>query len=212
MKKILSLGTGRLWLNVNKEFEDKFPKEDKLEIYHIDNIYKNSYEEDGLDTEKTTTFLCEDDIFTFLEEYPKRDFDVISARRVFEHIPREKIAYLLYLLKEVASPEAELEIVVPDFVRVFESLKTLDEVLCSGKMESCELLDTVSLFERGMINIHTEIFNEPNDPHQSVWTVGLAKYYFSIEDYWVLTNFKHIELDGRSWYLELIAKINDVIH
>ena len=102
MVKVLSLGAGRLWEKMNLEFEKMFSHaQEKIIINHVDGLY---YFKDNTEvtTEKSESVFYSEDIFKFLETYPAKDIDHISAIRVFEHIPREKITYLLYLLKEVS--------------------------------------------------------------------------------------------------------------
>ncbi len=65
--------------------------------------------------------------------------------------------------------------------------------------------DNAIKFSNMMIMAHTEIFNEPNDPHKSIWTKKMAKYYFEMEGYWKDIKIDYTSLDGRDWYLKIEA-------
>ena len=90
--------------------------------------------------------------------------------------------------------DGTIDIIVPDYIQVLSTLTKLNPND-----------QTASEFNRDMINIHTEVFNEPSDPHLSIWTKDLARYYFELEGFWKITKLDQIELDGRNWYLHIIA-------
>ena len=185
--KVLSIGTGREWEAFDQKFcnmEGASPDQKIAEIIHVDKIYEGSEIPD----------LVGEDIFTYLENYNYRDFDVICAQRVFEHIPVDQIGYLLYLLYTTASDKASIEIIVPDFEAVLIVLNELD----ADKQIATE-------FNKHLIQVTTELFNEPSDPHRSAWTKKLAKYYLELEGYWKISDIEYVCLDGRDWYLKIRA-------
>ena len=195
--RILSIGTGREWREFNAYHSDSF-------VVHVDYLYNNNHH--IVFSENDNCELIGEDIFKYLENYPERDFDSIEACRVFEHIPADKISYLLYLLYSVSKPKATLRIVVPDFLKVGEELNKLEELLACNSIQLAP-----RVFNRKMIELTSEFFNEKSDPHQSVWTPNLANYYLSLEGYWVPGGFTHIHLDGRNWYLDMCASRAPVV-
>lgn len=194
--KILSIGTGREWREFNSNHPNDF-------VVHVDYLYNNDRD---LYTVDENCSLIGEDIFHYLENYPEKDFDAIEAYRVFEHIPTDKISYLLYLLYSVSKPNAILRIVVPDFLEVGEELGKLEQLLSCNSIQLSPIT-----FNRKLIELTTEFFNEKSDPHQSVWTPNLAAYYLSLEGYWNPSGFTHIQLDGRKWYLDICASRAKVV-
>jgi len=138
------------------------------------------------------------DVFEFLTLYSNRDIKFIYSSRMFEHLQEKDIFYLLYLLYSVSKKNAFLRIIVPDFLEVLEELEKLSVEDCSVKE-----------FREKLTSVTTEIFNEPSDPHKSVWTTQLAEYYITTEKYWDLLTVKHTTVDNRSWYLDITAKRNE---
>lgn len=211
--KILSLGDGRRWddwlyenevYKLNQVVEFTATNEDlrdsDIEIDCVDQLYSQfgyAFLASNKKHENVTVQLYDKDIFEYLENYPKRDYDVISSNRIFEHVHYEKIPYLLYLLKQVCRNGAKLSFIVPDFELVF------DEVVNINKHKN-----DASKFNKALLDVHTEIFNEKYDPHQSIWTKDLAEYYFGLENYWKMEydSFENVNMDGRSWYMWGVCK------
>ena len=187
-EKVLHIGSGRRVDYVNsRAFNDK--------IIHVDRMYTNRE-----DTENVQ--YSDLDIFEFLETYEYKDITNIYACRVFEHIPSNKIPYLLYLLSEVSEERrpypkglSTLNIIVPDFNAVAKRLKNINRHL------------SAVVFNRDLIDIETELFNEPSDPHRSVWTKELAHYYFELEGFWNIKKIHmNMQLDNRNWYMNILAE------
>jgi hypothetical protein len=211
VKKILNLGSGRinddslekLWINIEHCSLFEFSSYNDFEIINIDNIFDESNkaikelncdEKDNIRNVKN--YYYSDDVFEFLKKYPYRNINYVFACRFFEHIPYYRVGELMYLLYSVCSKNSFMNIIVPDFEKVFESVKLLD-------LKS-------SNFNLEMIKTHTEIFNEPHDPHQSIWTTKLTKYYIELENYWKIIDheIKYTELDKRNWYFNINCKRN----
>lgn len=179
--RILDLGPGRDWRRYLNHIGS--------EITCVDRALSH----ESIQTKMGSKILFPgEDVFTFLEGYMEEAFDQIFASRFFEHIHYERIPYLLYLLYTVSRPGTTLQIIVPDYVKVAEDFRTLNH----KKMKALT-------FNRRMIQIHTEVFNEPNDPHQSVWTPMLAEYYMTVEGYWNEPKIEYVALDGRDWYIKI---------
>ncbi len=179
--KILTIGSGRDW----KKYDDIYAP--TSELMHVDAMYK--YE-----TSEGSSHMIGEDIIQYLENNNSLSYNIIHGQRIFEHIAVDKLQYLLYLLYCSAAPDATLHITVPDFEKVLETLKSLDP-----------FSQTAIQFNKQLIQVSTELFNEPNDPHKSPWTKKLAKYYVELEDYWKVTSIKEVSLDGRDWYMQINA-------
>lgn len=190
---ILSIGTGRKYKLVDSMIRDSVSTE--ADITHVDPSYNfiSDYEDDNV-LETDESILVKNDIFNYLEQYSDEDITHIYSQRVFEHIKTEDISYLLYLLYECSVADAKLEIIVPNFQYVFQDALSLD----ADKMTAKE-------FNRKLIECTTELFNEPTDPHRSIWTTALAKYYIELEGYWKIDDITHIKIDQRSWYMKITA-------
>ncbi len=182
-KQILELGAGKNWKKYKEMNENG--DEDKFEVTCIDLSYKQ-------DDQIGNITIMSWDVFEYLQTTHKT-FDEIKADRIFEHIPYNEIPHLLYLCKEALNVDGRLSFIVPDFQKVFD---TVDNLNPHGP---------ASIFNRQMIDIHTEIFNEPEDPHRSVWTMQLADYYMSLEGFWKNIEIKETTLDNRDWYLQISA-------
>ena len=99
--------------------------------------------------------------------------------------------------------------------KLIEAIKSADMVIHSGDFVDRKVLETLKSldpfsqtaiqFNKQLIQVSTELFNEPNDPHKSPWTKKLAKYYVELEDYWKVTSIKEVSLDGRDWYMQINA-------
>jgi len=229
MQHVLCIGPGKDIINEGKYILKHVKQDDpQVFIHFVDHsvVELSTYDEFEINEQifseagdkQVQIDVSGQNIFSFLENYKLRNINYIVANRVFEHIPREKMFYLLYLLKDVSIKGAVLSIVVPNFIEIFEKLSTLNKTLLrtypesepgaiQDSFESCAgtFLEKVSNFEKALIDIHTEIFNEPSDPHRCVWTPGLAKYYLELEQYWEVSNIDEIILDNRDWYLKILA-------
>ena len=188
--KILDLGSGRDWtLMIN---DARFTKSDHITI--VDRSIPTNI---GLKANNNALIdiHCMD-IFEFLEKYSNRDFDRIHSRRFFEHLTESEILYTLYLLYEISKKGTILDIVVPDFNKVSNVVKSLDPKNMS-----------VVEFNKNMISVITEIYNTENDPHKSIWTEQLGKYYIELESYWnIISVTKNISISNRDWYLHFRAE------
>ena len=188
--KILDLGSGRDWtLMINDE---RFTESDHITI--VDRSIPSNM---GLKTKNGATIhIYGKDVFNFLEEYPNRDFDRIHSRRFFEHLTESEISYLIYLLYEVSKKETLLDIIVPDFDKVSNVVKSLDP----NNMSVIE-------FNKNMVSVITEIYNTENDPHKSIWNEQLGRYYIELESYWKVVDInKNINISNRDWYLHFRAE------
>lgn len=179
-KKILCVGPGRDWFEIRKKYKNS-------SMIFVDKMFKqyvNNSEDNWFDSK---------DIFEFLENYLNKDINLVTTARFMEHVAQDRVQYLLYLFHCVCSENAKLEIIVPDYIKVADNLKYI------------EAINTPKEFNDLLIKLSTEIFNTSDDPHQSVWTPFLAKYYIELENLWKVDSINDVTIDGRSWYIKIEA-------
>ena len=192
--RVLDLGCGRDWI----QYKDR----KDCNIVCVDKLYNNeNMVLGGNYTIPNHITLEPHEISSFLENYVGVPFDIVKVYRVFEHVHYDQISYYLYLIYKVMKPGGTIEIIVPNFLQVFEKLQHFENNFHSL---------TPSEFNNTMIMLHTEIFNEINDPHQSIWTPALAEYYLTLEGYYEVKNLQeNVILDNRDWYFKVTAKTVD---
>jgi hypothetical protein len=133
------------------------------------------------------------DIYKFMEK-TRKQYDIIFLNRILEHVPMDKVLYFIYLLSTVTSPNHSLlSIVVPDY-------KVLAKRLLNEQV-----------YEKGFIQenilLTTEMLNEPNDPHASIWTIDRLKYFFEFEKRFCVRYIKEsFEYDKRDIYLHALVE------
>jgi len=135
---------------------------------------------------------CNEDIFEYLGSN-LIPFDKVFVYRFLEHIHRDEILTFIYLLSTVTSPGDEVEVIVPNMNDLFKLHEKLD-------VESKD-------FQNDYITLTTELFNEPMDPHKSMWIPDLVKYFWTLEKRFMITQLKEsFEFDGRDIYMKFIAE------
>lgn len=188
--RMLDLGSGRDWTLIMND--KRFTELDTIAI-----VDRSIPTMKGLISESNAAVdIYGEDVFEFLEQYPDRDFTRIHSRRFFEHMSQVDILYMLYLLYEVSAEGAYIDIIVPDFEQISDMVKTLDPNVAPA-IE----------FNGSMISIITELFNTEDDPHRSIWTQRLGRYYIELESYWEVVDIKrNMKIDNRNWYMHFRAR------
>ena len=132
------------------------------------------------------------DVFEFMETC-RLQFDVITAYRFLEHVPMDKVLYFIYLLSTSVVVGGKVDIIVPNYA-------TLARILVTEEVDD-------PMFEKVNILLTTEMLNEPNAPHASIWTPERAKKFFELEERFVLKSVEpNFEYDGRTIYLRFQAE------
>ena len=193
--KVLNLGAGKL----KPIFSEKMLEENNL-IVNLDSGYYKSVDPVELEyliiqwnnetNYESKTYYCNENAFTFMER-THNIFDRIVAYRFLEHIAWGQVLYFIYLLSTVVRKEGIVDIIVPNF-------ETLSKMLLKEDINSKE-------FEANNIIITTELLNDPEMPHASIWTPQRMIYYFELEKrFKVKTIVNNFEFDGRDIYLRSI--------
>lgn len=195
---VLNIGSGKNWReDVQLSFSPSLYKDRDVTVYCLDTMYDvNGIIPMTGDTYKT--IFMKKDVFEFLEKWYENKFDRILSYRFFEHVSYKDLPYLIYLIYTVSKPKAIMDIIVPDFKEIFKRFEIFD---------NNDLTINKKLYEKYMIQFHTEIFNETNDPHQSLWTDNIADHFLTLENYWKIVDIAHnVELDRRNWYMQIICE------
>jgi len=168
-------------------------------IINIDTMYYSSITPEEVEkqvlngtTEAGQVLYCREDIWQFLERTVLK-FHRIYIYRFLEHVSFTKVLYFIYLLSTVTRRNAQIHIIVPNY-KLLAKMLLNEDVLNSD-------------FEKNNILLTTELLNEPDCPHASIWTADRAKYFFELEGRFEVDSIdEQAEFDGRNIYLSFIAK------
>lgn len=199
-KTILNLGAGKidyifmpkekqLVVNVDSSYKSSDNVND-IELLHLKfmdvNTYKNKYI-------KYTSM----DLFDFMDSY-KYKFDLIIANRIFEHqfYDSGSIGRLSSACHYLLNDDGKMYILVPNHLRYAELIMHVEKEHKTMKH---------SKFASHVLEINTEFCNTRSDPHGSIWTPELAKFYIESEGVWtIMKMYEDIEWDGRVCYMMMI--------
>ena len=141
---------------------------------------------------KSYNFFLKEDIFTFLQNY-HIPFSRIIIYRLLEHVKRTDVLHFIYLLSTCLEIGGEVDCIVPDYDQL--SRQILDEKPGSRGFEEEDIITT------------TELLNEPNMPHASIWTVNRVYHFFHLEGRFNITYIEpEYSFDGRDIYLRFFAE------
>lgn len=119
-------------------------------------------------------------------------FDKVVMYRVLEHIPFTEVLYFIYMVSTILKVGGQVEGIVPNY-------RTLALMLFKENVFSKN-------FEAHNILITTEMLNERNDPHASIWTAERIMKFFKLEERFIVDSIiPDFEFDGRDIYLKFIA-------
>ena len=134
------------------------------------------------------------DVDEFMERY-KYTFDLVTVYRYLEHVPRNEILYFIYMLSTCVRVGGIVDIIVPDYQVLAGLLIHEDDIIDSPNFEAHDILLT------------TELLNEPNCPHASIWTPERLVKFFKLEGRFAIESIIHrFEYDGRDIYLRMLAR------
>jgi len=190
---ILNIAAGKVRpLDLDRVGKDFF-------LVNVDKIYAHGYEiskveqfhEAWLSIHRYTNVDCCADIFEFLQRYSKK-FDRVVVYRFMEHIRRSDLAYFIYLLATVLKIGGSIDCIIPNYQVLARML--LNEDVSHSNWEALDILLT------------SEIVNEPDDAHASIWTPERAIHYFELENRFRVSNIEpNFYFDGRDIYMRVLA-------
>jgi len=132
------------------------------------------------------------DIFEFLSR-TLITFDRICVYRFLEHVKRVDVLYFIYLLSRVTRKDAIIDIIVPNYKTLAHRI--LGEDVYDKDFEKVDILTT------------TEVLNEKEDPHCSIWTKDRIERFFTLEDRFAIDDIKEsFEYDGRDIYIRTLLR------
>jgi predicted SAM-dependent methyltransferase len=177
---------------------------DKIErdflLINVDKVYYHGKEiseveqihDEWLATPGYQNIHCNADIFDFLQRYSKR-FDRVVVYRFMEHVRRADLSFFIYLLANIMEMGGMIDCIIPNYQVLARML--IDEDLRNSNWEAHDILLT------------SEIVNEPDDPHASVWTPERAIHYFELEGRFKVTDIDStFRFDGREIYMRVFAE------
>lgn len=200
VKQRLVLGSGHININEINRNSD-------FQTTVVDQMYKEDSETEGV------TFISQD-VFDFLNSYPFT-FDRVEAYRFFEHLAyvgSGSVGEILESLHKITNPGSTMEILVPDALILSRKLSQLESHLSS--IDSNRALPETKNFTdilNDILIINTEFVNPgEDDPHQSVWTPELAKFYIEQEGTWKVSNIETpVKHQARSVYMSIECQRED---
>jgi len=120
-------------------------------------------------------------------------FDKVVLYRFLEHIRMTQVLFFIYLMSTVVKVGGTVDVIVPNYEDLAKRI--LEEDPGGYEFEAHNILTT------------TELLNEPEDPHASIWTPRRAKYFFELEGRFKIENLiEKFEFDGRSIYMWFLVK------
>lgn len=175
------------------------PEKDPYILVNLDTMYYTADTPEDVedlvlnwDTVSSRILYCNVDAFEFMER-TRIIFDRVCIYRFLEHVPMDKVLYFIYLLSTVVRISGTVDIIVPNYA-ILANMILKEDV-------------TNQNFEAHNIELTTELLNDPSCPHASIWTVDRAKYFFYLEERFLMDDYvSHYDFDGRNIYLRFWLK------
>lgn len=190
----VAAGNKNILDTTNKEFGHYFMISNDISYYT--DSYPEDIEKEYFKWQKKKDqdihMLCTIDVFEFLSK-TIINFDRICVYRFLEHVRRTDVLYFIYLLARVLRPDGLLDVIVPNYKTLAQRI--LDEDVYNKDFEKEDILTT------------TEVLNEKEDPHCSIWTVDRIKRFFTLEDRFEIDNIdESYKFDGRDIYIRTLLR------
>jgi len=169
-------------------------------ILNIDRMYHNYESSSEIETsvdnwikdgQQTERLYHSADIKSFIE-CSRHKFDRVAIYRYLEHVSFVEVPYFIYLISTITMKDSFVDVIVPDY-------KKLANMILVENPDSRD-------FMANNILLTTELLNEPNCPHASIWTEARLHYYWTLEKRFLAVSIKPFEYDGRDIYLRAILK------
>lgn len=123
----------------------------------------------------------------FFPSYRVR-FDRVVLYRFLEHVRMTQVLFFIYSMSTVVKVGGTVDVIVPNYEDLAKRI--LEEDPGGYEFEAHNILTT------------TELLNEPEDPHASIWTPERVKYFFELEGRFKVEKLiEKFEFDGRDIYM-----------
>jgi len=115
-------------------------------------------------------------------------FDKVVLYRFLEHVRMTQILFFIYSMSTVVKVGGTVDVIVPNYDDLAKRI--LEEDPGGHGFDAHNILTT------------TELLNEPEDPHASIWTPDRAEYFFELERrFQIVTLEEKFKFDGRDIYM-----------
>lgn len=115
-------------------------------------------------------------------------FGKVVLYRFLEHVRMTQVLFFIYLMSTVIKVGGTVDVIVPNYEELANLI--LEEDPGGHEFEAHNILTT------------TELLNEPEDPHASIWTPNRVKYFFELEGRFKVEKLiEKFEFDGRDIYM-----------
>lgn len=198
VKKIyhmLNVGGGK----TKPMLDDFIDENDSYFLVNVDKSYFNGLTPEDIEVsyfdfeQNQLVYDCKYDIFEFLER-TRIKFDTIFIHRFFEHLSRDKILYFIYLLSTITEEDSIIDLISPNYQQLAYMILNEDPKSDPD-------------FDKKDIIISTELFNESNDPHQTITTPARIKRWFEYEGRFKVTGCSNpYDFDGRNIYFKSVIR------
>lgn len=136
------------------------------------------------------------DVFEFMERITI-PFDLLTCYRFLEHVKRTDVLFFIYLMSTCLRIGGQVDVIVPNY-RLLAQLIIEEQVHEDMEAQAWEAHD---------ILVTSEIVNEPDSPHASIWTPTRLAYFFTLEGrFKVLQTIPQFKFDGRDIYTRFRAE------
>ena len=201
-------------LNISAGKFDPLPSDDKENlmipkfIVNLDTSYFGSSSEDLIEQEMdlwqddpdaiSKKYWTNCDAFSFMER-TRSEFDRVCIYRFLEHVTFTSVEYFIYLVSTITEKNGIVDVIVPDYKILAEMILNEDALKGIPAFN----------FQNHNILLTTELLNEPSCPHASIWTSERIKYFWELEERFVVEDMNSpFTFDGRDIYLR--AKIKRI--
>jgi len=120
-------------------------------------------------------------------------FGRVVLYRFLEHVRMTQVPFFIYAMSTVVKVGGTVDVIVPNYKDLANRI--LEENPGEYEFEAHNILTT------------TELLNEPEDPHASIWTPDRVKYFFELERRFKVEKLiEKFEFDGRDIYMWFSVK------
>ncbi len=195
-QSILNIGAGKVDPLILQKMDSYF-------LVNLDIMYEECFKRTVIENRQKIwetcgsqlceTYLCNEGWEEFLSKY-RLTFDRIVLYRFLEHIRMTQVLFFIYSMSTVLKVGGYVEVIVPNYEELAKRILQEDPEKTVG-FEGVNILNT------------TELLNEPEDPHASIWTPKRAKYFFELEGrFEVYSIAETCKFDGRDIYMWFLAR------